>query len=150
MKKFGILGLISVTVIALIAVPGAQAQRIGNPATPVNLVSLNVSNSFATNYVATVDVSDVNLVSAQLIVSNTAASTSNTVVTIDRSVDGVNWVTGWKTITIANAGTTTTSCISNFTALADRYWRLSLSSDVLSNTACTNFVSVKINKKPGL
>lgn len=149
MKKFGILGLVILAVIALIAVPGAQAQ-IGAPATPVNS-SLNVSNGWGVSSAATISLEGSSQIAVQLVASNNAANASNTVATIDRSVDGINWVTGYSTITLANGGTLTTTCISNYTVGADGFWRLSVTNQAVQSSATlSNTCVIRVNKKSGL
>ena len=140
------MAVLLLTAVFCLLSPASQAQRIGNPATTVN--ALVVTGGVTTSAVAQVDLTGSSAVAVQLISVSGVANTSNTIVTIDRSIDGSNWVTGYSTLTLANTGTTTANCISNYTVGADGYWRLNVQNAGLA--AVTNTITVRINKKPGL
>ena len=123
-----------------------SAQRIGNSSTPVN--ALVVMGGVTTAAVAQVDLTGSSAVAVQLTSVSGVANTSNTIVTVDRSLDGSNWVTGYSTLTLANTGTTTANCISNYTVGADAYWRLNVQNAGLA--AVSNTITIKVNRKPGL
>jgi len=74
-----------------------------------------------------------------------AANTSNTVITIDESVDGSNWVSTGKSITIANTGTTTAYCVSNWTDIASVNWRFNIQNGALAGV--TNSVTITPYRK---
>ena len=75
--------------------------------------------------------------------TSNVANTSNTTVTVQRTMDGVNWL-ALSTISIANAGSTTVACISNYTGQADAQLRIFVDSGALA--AVTNQTKVLINQ----
>jgi len=138
--------LVAALCVLCVSVVPVRAERIGNPSAPVN--ALVVVGGVTTAAVGQVDLTGVNNVAVQLISVSGVANVSNTVVTIDRSLDGVNWVTGYSTLTLANTGTTTANCISNYTVGADAAWRLNVQNAALAGV--TNTITVRVNRKPGL
>ena len=147
MKKFEILGLILLVMIAFIAVPGAQAQRIGVPS-PLVDQSLTAINVASTN---TVDVSQCATLSVQAAVfdqSGSATATNTVTVSSQVSLDGVGWLTG-PTLTVTAIGSNAVStCISNYAMLPYRYWR-TIALD--NSTSPTNaWFKLVTSRKPGL
>ena len=152
MKKSlkGLLGLITLFVI-LLALVRAQAQ--GLPGGPLignqlyqPITGLQVNGAVTTSAVTTVQVQGAKYVGFQLTSSNKTANVSNTVVTIDRSIDGVNWVNGTISVQLANTGTVQANCISNFNPQTDGVWRLNVQNGALAGV--TNWVGVTVNRVP--
>jgi len=147
MKKFGILGLVILAVIALIAVPVAQAQRIGVPS-PLVDQSLTAATVPSTN---AVDVSQCATFSVQATLtglSGSATATNTVTVSSQVSLDGVGWQTG-PTLSVTAIGSNTTStCISNYAVLPYRFWR----TITLDNSASPTNAWFKLvgSRKPGL
>lgn len=117
------------------AIAGRLAGLVGQVTTTVNAqVNFPLSSQF----------------SCQVVISNTAATTSNSTLTFDSSVDGVNWSTATAKILIASLGTLTANCVSNFTQVgAVPYWRLASIANGAANTT-TASVTVVVIKKSGL
>lgn len=74
--------------------------------------------------------------------TSNVANLSNTTVTVQRTVDGVNWL-ALSTITIANTGSTTAHCISNYTGQADVQLKVFVDSGALATV--TNQTKVWFN-----
>ena len=140
MKKISPFLVLFVLALFVFALP--VSAQLGNPATPVNAVS--VAGTVTTNAVGAIELGNAKYIAVQLVTVSGAANTSNTVVTIDRSVDGSNWVSSYSTITLANTGTTTANCVSNYTAQGDAKWRFNVQNGALA--AVTNTISIKVNK----
>jgi hypothetical protein len=113
------------------------------PQTPVS--ALVVAPAATVSQVGTTYVGSASEISVHLISVAAAANTSNTTVTIDRSLDGVTWQTGARSMTLANAGTTTVNVISNFSKFGENYWRFNLGNTATNGgTLVTNTVTIKV------
>ena len=148
MKKFGILGLISVIVIALLAVLApAHAQRIGNPAVLIS-TSLTNASVASTNVV---DVSAYATVSVQATLTDlglVATDTNTVAISTEVSLDGDHWLTGPSLTVTAIGSNTVSTCISNFAVLPYRQWRpITLDNSTSPTNACLSLVG---STTPGL
>ena len=129
-----------------------QAQGAPNPVivgVPLQkaISSLIVTQATTVSSAAIVNIQGSKYCGVQVVSKSDVANTSNTVVVIDRSIDGVNYVTGYSTITLANTGTTTANCISNYSPLSDCWWRFSVQNTATNAGALvTNTVSVFLNR----
>ena len=123
--------------------PTAHAQ-LGNPGS----LTATVNGTVTTNGIGTISLKSSSMVSLQLTTVSDAANTSNTVVSIDNRVGSGAWVSTGKTMTIANTGTTSATCVSNWTGLADAEWRINVQNGAVAGV--TNTVSVRYEIKPGL
>jgi hypothetical protein len=109
------------------------------------LVITNVADAHSgTQLVSQVVVSGYKSVGVQVVSSNNAAFTSNTVVFIEKTIGGNYWIP-LSTIVLPNGGTVTKNCISNYTIVGDVAWRLSIS-NALGVAAQTTTVSVIVNQ----
>jgi len=118
-----------------------SAQRIGNP----SATTAAVTGTVTTNGAAVISLATAPRISVQVDTVSGVANTSNTVVTIDESVDGSNWVSTGKSITIANTGTTAAHCVSNWTDIASLNWRFNIQNGALA--AVTNTVTITLYRK---
>lgn len=139
MKKF--FSLIAVAALAVTV----QAENVGlGVGAPTKILSAVAVNGAATSTVTnTVLIANATKFAIQLSSVSIAANTSNTTLTINRTVDGSNWIS-FGTMVLANTGTTTASCISNFTGQADVQLQFILSNGALAGV--TNTVSASINQ----
>ena len=141
MKKFGILGLILLVMIALSAGPGAQAQRIGSPRA---LVSQSVAGGASVAVTNGVDVSQWDTENFQLTLVGTGADTGAVVVTLQKSIDGTTFVSA-GTLTANVSGTSTSSVITSVAA-PDCQWLRLVS---VNNSANATNVTVTLTASPG-
>ena len=133
--------LLAVLAAALVACT-AHAQ-LGNPGS----FTAAINGTVTSNGVGTVSLASSTVASIQLTSVNTTANTSNTVLSIDGRVGSGAWVSTGRTMTLANTGTTSASCVSNFTAVADAEWRLNVQNAGLDTV--TNAVTIRYQIKPG-
>ena len=149
MKKF-FKGLIMVAATLSVVVSVHAQATIGGPLTGNALyapvTALVVPGAVTTSAVAIANIQGAKYVGVQVVSKSGAANLSNTVVTIDRSIDGSNWVTGYTTITLANTGTTSANCISNYNPASDALWRFNVQNGSLA--VVTNTVTITINRVP--
>jgi hypothetical protein len=154
MKQLGII------LIAVLWLSVAAHGQLGNPAKIFDGGTVAFTNSAAngagalaggatTNVNAIISLEGCNQIAVQCIVSNTAATTSNSTLTFDSSNDEVNWSTATAKILLASTGTVAANCVSNWTVGAVRYYRLaSIANGAASST--TSSPTVYVNKKLGL
>jgi Tfp pilus assembly protein PilE len=121
--------------------PNAQAQ-LGNPGS----LSATVNGTVTSNGVGTIPLANASKVSVQLTTVSDAANTSNTVVSLDSRVGAGAWVSTGKTMTIANTGTTSATCVSNWVDLADAEWRVNVQNGAVAGV--TNTVIIRYHLKP--
>jgi hypothetical protein len=126
--------------------PASAAAGIGNPQQFSFTLSTNTSWTSSTN---DLPVDGRPNIAIELVVSNNAANTSNTVVTVDRTESGGAsnaWQSSWVTMSLANAGTLAASAISNWTLNGDSLLRISLSNLCnTTSTTLTNYPSLYIH-----
>jgi hypothetical protein len=115
---------------------------LGNPGT----ISATVNGTATSTGAGTIPLSQSKSVSVQLTTVSSAANTSNTVVSFDQRVGSGAWVSTGKTMTIANTGTTSASCVSNWVDLADAEWRVNVQNGAVSGV--TNTVTIGYHLKP--
>jgi competence protein ComGC len=137
-----VIGLLGALMLPMLATT-AHAQ-LGNPGS----LTATVNGTVTTNGIGTISLKSSSMVSLQLTTVSDAANTSNTVVSIDNRVGSGAWVSTGKTMTIANTGTTSATCVSNWTGLADAEWRINVQNGAVAGV--TNTVSVRYEIKPGL
>ena len=139
--------LIILATLSLRLAAQAVEPTLPTPTPPQTPVSARlVVGGTAVAQVGTCYVGNAKEASVHLISVSGIANTSNTVVTIDRSLDGVTWETGARSLTIANTGTTTVNVISNFAKFAENYWRFNLSNTATNGgVLTTNTVTIKVS-----
>ena len=110
---------------------------------PVVLAKLG----YGTAITSTVYVAGFKYVGVQVVSSNTVANTNNTVVQVNCSLDGEHYQP-YSTITLANTGSATTQCQSNYNPQTHAYWQLICSSTVTNGGAVlpTNIVTITVNR----
>ena len=136
MKQF-----LAVLAAALVVIT-AHAQ-LGNPGS----FTVAVNGTATSNNVGVISLAQSTTLSIQLASVNTTANISNTIVSIDNRVGAGAWKTTGKTMTIANLGTISATCVSNWTSLADAEWRLNVENAGLDTV--TNSVTIRYAIKPG-
>jgi hypothetical protein len=125
--------------------PSAEAQ-LGSPSTPVDAVAIN--GTVTTSAVASVSLDNASTIALQARTASSGANVSNTVITINESVDGTYYSGTKFTWTITNTGTTAVNAMTNLTAGAMKYWRFNIENGAVDGV--TNTVTIKVDKKPGL
>ena len=150
MKKFlftlaqilGVLVIIALLAFLLVPVPAEAQSGLGNPGS----LTATINGAVTTNNVGTISLANASKVSLQLTTASDAANTSNTVVSIDNRVGSGAWKSTGKTMTIANTGTTSATCVSNWVDLADAEWRVNVENGAVAGV--TNTVTIRYHLKP--
>lgn len=102
----------------------------------VAMLSTNIGTTIVTNTTLVQPALLHNNLSVQAtLLGNGTPGTNIVTVTFQKSIDNVNWKTG-NTMVLTGLGSLTASTISNWTVLADPYWRLF----TVSSTVGTNGV----------
>ncbi len=130
-----------ITVIALAV--AVQAENVGIGVGSPSSITVSVPGGITGTTTGIFNVANATKYAIAVTSTSNVANLSNTVVTVQRTVDGVNWL-ALSTITIANTGSTTAHCISNYTGQADVQLRVFVDSGALA--AVTNLTKVWFNK----
>lgn len=110
------------TVALMLPTPKAAAQFRNDPISITNTVPANTTNSSPGS--AIIDASRVSQFSLQFALKLVGAGTTAIPFTVQRSVDGANWVTGFS-ISVTPSGTNTASALTNVITGAIPYWKVS-------------------------
>ena len=149
-----IMAVITAIIALVVWSPGARAQTVQTNTYTTTLIGASGGGAVIPPTIIQSNVLVVVLrgttASVPLLTVSGTTGTSNTVVTIQQSVDGQNWITS-RTMQIANTGTVQAQCISNFTGLAESIWRFHVSNLQTGGAGVlvTNTVSIFVRTKDG-
>ena len=141
---FSLIGILAVAALCLSLTSNAEnvGLGIGTPSSFSQSVAPGITGTVTGQFT----VADATKFAISITTTSAAACTSNTTVTVERSLDGNNWL-AYSTMKIANTGSTTAYCISNYTGQADVLIRCYVDNGMTnSGVLITNYVTVGFNK----
>lgn len=119
-----------------------NAENVGLGVGTPNGFTVNVPGGITGTTTGLFNVANATKFAIAVTSTSNVANLSNTTVTVQRTIDGVNWL-ALSTITLANTGSTTAHCISNYTGQADCQLKVFVDSGALATV--TNQTKVWFN-----